>query len=106
MIKLKTGDNVKVIAGKEKGKEGKVAQVFPALNKVVVEGLNIAYKQLKAQGGNKGQKIEFSAPMNISNVQLVCPKCKKAMRLKYKMLKQEGKKDQKVRTCSKCNETI
>ena len=67
---IKTGDQVKILAGKDKGKTGKVIQVFPKLNKVVVEGANTAKRHLKSrQGGAKGQVIEFSMPIHASNVQ-------------------------------------
>ena len=62
-MKIKTGDKVKVIAGKDKGKEGKVIQTFPAMEKVVVEGVNILKKHLRPRKkGDKGQRIELPAP--------------------------------------------
>jgi len=68
-LRIKTGDTVKVIAGKDKGKTGKVLQVFPKLNRVVVEGVNVAKKHLRTrQTGQKGQIIEFSMPLSASNV--------------------------------------
>ena len=71
-IRIKTGDTVKVIAGKDKGKTGKVVQVFPALNRIVVEGVNIAKRHLRTRRqGEKGQIVEFSMPVNASNVLLV-----------------------------------
>ncbi|MFH1621374.1 MAG: 50S ribosomal protein L24 [Patescibacteria group bacterium] len=69
-IKIKTGDQVKVIAGKDKGKEGKVLQVFPRLNRVVVEGVNASKRHLKVRRADqKGQIVEFFMPLHISNVQ-------------------------------------
>ncbi len=59
------------MVGKDKGKEGKVAQVFPELNKVVVEGLNQRVKHIKPRGNQPGQRVTFSAPMNATNVQMV-----------------------------------
>ncbi|MBI2476605.1 50S ribosomal protein L24 [Candidatus Uhrbacteria bacterium] len=71
-MRIKTGDQVKIVAGAEKGKTGKVSQVFPSLNKVVVEGLNMTTKHLRARGEkNPGKKIEYAAPMHVSNVALV-----------------------------------
>jgi large subunit ribosomal protein L24 len=68
-LRIKTGDTVKVVAGKDKGKTGKVIQVFPKLNRVVVEGVNMAKRHLRARGtSQKGQVIEFSMPIHISNV--------------------------------------
>lgn len=70
-MKIKTGDNVRVMVGKDKGKEAKVIQAFPELNKVVVEGLNQRVKHIKPRGNQAGQRVTFSAPMNVSNVQIV-----------------------------------
>ncbi len=66
-----SGDNVKVLAGKDKGKTGKILQVFPKKNRVVVEGVNVMKKHLKSRGNEKGQVIELSAPIHISNVKKV-----------------------------------
>ena len=106
--KIKSGDRVKVIAGKDRGKKGKVLQVFALRNRVSVEGVNLAIKHLRPKRqGEKGQKIEFPAPMNASNLQLLCPKCNKPTRVKYKLLAKVGDKRQnKVRVCSKCKELI
>jgi large subunit ribosomal protein L24 len=105
-MKIRKGDNVKVIAGKDRGKTGKVIQAFPALNKVVVESVNTTYKHLKVRKqGEKGQKLEYSAPLSTTNVQLICPKCNKPTRLGGKRL-EAGGKDKKVRTCVKCKEAI
>lgn len=94
---------VKVMAGKDSGKSGKVTQVLPADAKVVVEGLNILKKHVKpTRTGEKGQILEFSAPVDISNVQVVCPKCNKVTRVGFKVLT-DGKKE---RICRKCNEAI
>lgn len=68
-LRIKTGDMVKIIAGKDKGKTGKVMQVFPKLNRVVVEGANMTKRHLRSrQSGAKGQIIEFSMPIHASNV--------------------------------------
>lgn len=89
-MKIKTGDKVKVIAGKDKGKTGQVIQVFPKMNKVVVEGLNLATRHLRSQRqGQAGQKIQFPSPIHVSNVQLV-GKNKKTGRVGYKMLDKDG----------------
>ncbi len=102
-MKIKSGDKIKIIAGKDRGKTGKVLQVFPSRNLVSVEGRNLLIKHLRPRKqGEKGQKIEFPAPFNLSNVMLVCPKCGKAARAGYKKL--ENKK--KVRLCRKCKQVI
>lgn len=95
-MKIKSGDNVRVIAGKDKGKEGKVMQVFPNLDRIVIEGVNIATRHLGAGRGRKGQKITFPAPIHISNVKLVSQKSGKSGRVGFKFLEQEGK-NKKVR---------
>jgi large subunit ribosomal protein L24 len=71
-LRVKAGDTVKILAGKEKGKTGKVIQTFPGLNRVVVEGVNISKRHLKTRRrGEKGQVIEFSMPLPASNVAVV-----------------------------------
>ncbi|PIR47560.1 50S ribosomal protein L24 [Candidatus Uhrbacteria bacterium CG10_big_fil_rev_8_21_14_0_10_50_16] len=90
-MKIKTGDTVQILAGKDKGKTGKVMQVFPPIKKVVIEGLNLATKHLKGNGQQPGKKIQFPAPMNISNVALV-GKDGKSGRVGYEIAEQDGKK--------------
>ena len=107
--KIKRGDKVKVIAGKDKGKKGKVLQIFLDRNKASVEGINLAIKHLRPKRqGEKGQKIEFPAPLNISNLMIMCSRCNRPTRVKSKIISQGGsdKKGQKVRICSKCKELI
>ena len=71
-MKIKTGDNVRVIAGKHKGKEGKVIQTFPTRGLVVVDGVNQAVKHIKAKGPNAvGQRVTFNAPFQASKVAVV-----------------------------------
>jgi large subunit ribosomal protein L24 len=102
-MKLKKNDNVRIISGKDKGKTGKIIQVFPKLNKIVVEGLNIRIKHMRPKKqGEKGQKIEFSAPLDASKVAFNCPKCGRVSRIGYKFLENKDK----VRICKKCNEMI
>ena len=97
-MKIKTGDNVKVLVGKDNGKTGKVIQVLESKKKnqnyVVVEGLNIRKKHLRPQSsGEKGQTIELSFPIHISNVMLIDPNSKKPTRVGYKI---EGKDKKRV----------
>lgn len=104
---LKKGDNVKVMAGKDRGKTGKITQAFPDMEKVVVEGVNILKKHLRVRRqGDKGQVVEFSAPLAAANVMLVCPKCGKTARIGRRILTLDGGKTKKVRTCAKCKEAI
>lgn len=101
-MKLKSGDKVKVLAGKDKGKEGKIIQVFKTQDKIVVEGVNIMKKHLRSKKrGEKGQKIELSAPMHASKAALLCPKCGKPSRVGYKFEAKEKK-----RVCGKCEQFI
>ena len=102
-MKIKKGDKVRILAGKDKGKTGKVLQVFIDRDKISVEGINLLFKNMRPKKqGEKGQRIQFPAPLSISNIVLVCPKCNKPTRIGYKIL--ENKK--KVRVCRKCKETI
>ncbi|MDD5342247.1 MAG: 50S ribosomal protein L24 [Patescibacteria group bacterium] len=102
-MKIKKNDIVIIISGKDRGKKSKVIQVLPEQDKVVVEEANIFVKHLRPRKSReKGQKVQFNAPMLSSNVMLVCPKCGKQTRVGYKIL--ENKK--KVRICRKCKEVI
>jgi large subunit ribosomal protein L24 len=109
-MKIKVNDQVKIIAGKDKGKTGKVLQIFPKEKRVSVEGLNLLIKHLRPKKeGEKGQRIEFPAPLNISNLMLICPKCAKAGRVGYKNIEVgegENKKTKKIRVCKKCKNNI
>lgn len=97
-LKVKKGDNVVVISGKDRGKTGKITQIIPAKNRAVVEGINIIIKHQKPKGNNqKGGIIRKSAPMQISNLMVVCPVCGKATRVGKKEV--SGKLS---RFCKKC----
>ncbi len=101
-MKIKKDDKVVVLAGKDKGKQGKVLIADPKGGKVVVEGVNVATKHQKPQGQNKeGGIIKIETPIYVSKVQLVCPKCGKGTRVGYKLA--DGKK---VRVCKKCGAEI
>ena len=81
-MQIKKGDTVQVLSGKEKGKSGKVLEVFPKNRRLSVEGLNIhvRFSRPKKQG-EKGQRLELPAPMDASKVMLVCPHCGRTTRL-------------------------
>jgi len=105
-MNIKKGDKVIILAGKDKGKTGKVLQIFPARERVSVEGLNLLIKHMRPRKqGEKGQRIEFPAPLNISNLKLVCPKCGKSTRIGSRVIVVENKK-KKMRVCKKCQQTI
>lgn len=76
-MNIKKGDNVIVIAGKEKGKTAKVVKAIPSENRVVLDGLNMLKKHKKATGNQKGQLVEFAAPIHVSNVKLADTTAKK-----------------------------
>lgn len=109
-MKIKTNDQVKIIAGKDKGKTGKVLQVFPLKERASVEGLNVLVKHLRpTKKGDKGQRVEFPAPLNMSNLLLVCPKCGRPTRVSYNtetVGEGDSKKTKKVRICKKCQKLI
>lgn len=95
-IHVKTGDTVVVLSGKDKGKRGKVLQVSPKENKVIIEGLNIATKHMKPQRqGQYGSIVQAEAAMYACKVMTICPKCGKPTRPAHKIL-DDGKK---VRVC-------
>lgn len=101
-LKIKTGDNVVVIAGDHKGSEGKVMSVLTEKNKAIVEGVNLVSKHEKPNTKNpQGGIVKKEAPIHISNLSLIDAKSKKATRVGYKM---EG--DKKVRFSKKSNEVI
>lgn len=99
---VKTGDNVLVIAGKDKGKSGKVTAVYADTNKVLVENVNIVSKHQKPKSQqDKGGIFKRPAPIDASNVLVVCPVCGKATRVAHSEI--DGKK---VRTCKKCGASL
>lgn len=98
-MRIKKGDTIKKIAGKDKGKEGKVLRTVPSEGKIVVEKMNIVKRHRKGRReGEKGQRIEVEAAFDASNAMIICPGCGKATRIGYKLI---GNK--KVRVCKKCN---
>ena len=105
-MNIKKNDKVQILAGKDKGKSGKILQSLPRDNRVSIEGLNLLIKHLRQRrDGEKGQRIEFPAFINASNVALICPKCGKKTRVAYKIVEQNGK-SKKYRACKKCHEVI
>ncbi len=101
---IRKNDNVVVMAGKDRGKRGRVLRIVPATNRLVVEGVNIIKRHTKAnpQKNIKGGLVEREAPLHASNVQLVCPECGKPTRLGKKILG-DGRK---VRVCRKCEGVV
>ncbi len=102
-LHVKKSDMVKIIAGKEQGKTGKVLRVFPDKGRVVVEGLNVVKRHTRPNQLNPdGGIVEKEAPLNISNVMLICGSCNQAVRTGIRLL-DDGSK---TRYCKKCNESV
>ena len=100
--KIRKNDTVEVIAGKDKGKRGEVVRVDLKKERVVVSGVNIVKKAMKKKSQqDQGGIAEVEAPLNISNVGIVCKKCGKTVRIGYKI---DG--DKKVRVCRKCGDVL
>lgn len=106
MQRIKKGDTVEVIAGKDLGERGEVMSVLPKEDRVVVQGINILKKHRKArQAGNQqvpAQIVEFEGPIHLSNVLLVCPSCSKKTRVGFRA-RDDG---YKVRVCKQCDSEI
>jgi large subunit ribosomal protein L24 len=100
--RLKKGDTVKVIAGKEKGKTGKILSTIPSKQRVIVEKINLIKRHQRPDAKGKGGIVEKEAPIHVSNVMYVCDKCGSGVRIGYKIL-DDGKK---ARVCAKCHETL
>jgi len=101
-MKIRKGDNVQVLSGNDKGKTGEVLEVIPGTQKIIVKGINVRKKHVKARKqGEEGGIIPVECAIHASKVNVVCPKCGKATRIGYSV-----EKDQKVRICKKCNTKI
>ena len=101
-MNFKIGDKVVVIAGKDKGKEGKITKVLRNENKIVIEGVNVVKKHIKPNGQNAGSIVELEAPINASNAMMIDPKTKQRTRIGHKI----DKNGKKVRVAKKSNEVI
>ena len=102
-LHVKSGDRVVITAGKDKGKIGNIKKAMPSESKVIVEGANMITKATKANPayGIQGGLIKKEAPLDSSNVMILCPSCEKATRVAHKVI--DGKK---VRVCKKCGEQL
>lgn len=101
-MKIIKGDTVKIISGKDKGRQGSVVKSFPKENKIIVSGLNLFKKHLKPQKGQKGGIVEKERPIFVPKVVLICPECKKATRVSYRF----DKSHTKYRYCRQCQAII
>jgi large subunit ribosomal protein L24 len=101
-MKLKKGDNVKILSGKDRGKTGVILAAFPETSRIQIDGLNVFKKRSKPRKqGEKGQIVAVSRPLAASKVMLVCPNCKAPTRIGGRT---EG--SHKVRYCKKCKATL
>ena len=101
-MKLKKGDNVKILSGKDRGKTGVIMSASPTTGKISIDGLNVFKKRSKPRKqGEKGQIVAVSRPLAASKVMIVCPNCKAPTRIGGRM---EGTR--KVRYCKKCKATV
>jgi len=101
-VKVKKGDSVLIIAGKDKGRTGKITRALPKEMKILVEGINLKKKHVRPKReGEKGQVVDIPAALDVSNIKIICPKCGKATRVGYIV---EG--ERKSRICKKCKQII
>ncbi|OGH19138.1 MAG: 50S ribosomal protein L24 [Candidatus Levybacteria bacterium RIFCSPHIGHO2_01_FULL_40_15b] len=101
-MKIKKGDTVKVLIGKDKGKEGKIEKIYPKGNRVLILGVNEYKRHVKSRARNqKSEIITITKPLPVSNVAILCPKCKKPTRVGFRI-----EKDKKIRVCAKCRKDI
>jgi large subunit ribosomal protein L24 len=101
-MKVRKGDKVKIIAGKDKGKEGVIERVYVKQSVVVIPGMNMFKKHVKkSEQMPQGGLVDIPRPLNSAKVMLICPKCHKATRVQYKI-----EKDHKKRMCKQCKSII
>jgi large subunit ribosomal protein L24 len=102
-MKIRKNDTVIIIAGKDRGKKGKVRRAFPNEDRVIVEGLNMVKRHSRARrAARQAGIIELEAPIHVSNVMLLCDKCGKPTRISFRFLS-DGKR---ARICNSCREVI
>jgi large subunit ribosomal protein L24 len=103
-MKIKKNDLVKVVSGNYRGMEGKVLKVFPDINRVIVEKVHLIKRHMRKQGGQvqQGGIVEKEAPIHISDVVLICPKCGRPTRTSIAILADKSK----ARQCKKCKEIL
>jgi large subunit ribosomal protein L24 len=106
MQRIRKGDTVEVIAGKDLGERGQVLRVLPKENRVVVEHVNTVKKHQRARPAGRQQVqggiVEFEAPLNLSNVMLICTQCGERTRVGFHL----NEESRKVRVCKKCSQDI
>jgi large subunit ribosomal protein L24 len=106
-VKIKKGDTVEIIAGKDRGKRGEVLRVLPADKRVIVQGLNLRKKHQRAGQGANGRQVApeivtFEGTLDASNVMLICPKCGERVRVHY----QHNEDGKTTRVCPECENAL
>ena len=101
MYKFKVNDTVQIKAGKDKGRSGKVLEVNPKDHTVLVEGINLYKKHIKAKGNEPGQIITLPRPLSVASIALICPSCGKSTRIGF-----DASQKPKVRVCHLCRQVI
>lgn len=101
-MNIKKGDTVKIIAGKDKGKTGKVLKTYPEIDRILVENINMLKKHKRpTKQGGKGEIVSLARPFHASNAMIVCQNCGKTARIGHRL---NG--DKKVRYCKKCKSIV
>jgi large subunit ribosomal protein L24 len=101
-MKLKKGDSVKIVLGKDKGKTGKIERILPKIEKVLVTGINQYKRHMKARAqGQSSEIVTVTKPLASTNVALICPHCKLQTRIGFRI-----EKNGKIRVCRKCDKKI
>jgi large subunit ribosomal protein L24 len=101
-VKVKKGDTVQILAGKDRGKRGTVARVYPQTAKVIVEGLNLVKKHRRARKAAAAGIVTIAAPLPLSRVMVVCPHCAKSTRIQVRV----NDDTSRSRVCQKCHEPL
>ena len=105
-LNVRKGDKVRIISGKDSGKEGKILTAMPEKERVIVEDCNMVTRHVKPRRqGEAGGRIEQAGSIHVSNVQLVCPSCKMPTRVAHQIVEGNGKK-KSVRVCKQCGKQI
>jgi len=101
-MKIRKGDKVKIMAGKDRGKDGVVDRVYAKQEKILIQGMNLIKRHVKKnQELPQGGIVDIPKPIRVSSVMLICPKCSKPTRVGFKL-----DKNKKVRSCRKCKATF
>ncbi len=100
-MKFRIGDNIKITAGKDRGRDGKIEKVFPKTFKVLVPGVNLYKKHVKGSATQKGGIYDIPRPLGLGKIALICPKCKNVTRIGFSI-----KGEKKARICKKCLKEI